>query len=115
MKRPEAPQPEKKPEMPKAEPKAEPKPEAPKAPKAERKPEPPKAPKAERKPEAPKAEPTAEKKPQEYVPAEPGSVEEKIETFVKGLLEHMDSKAVPHCFKEESCSYKVDLVGDDLG
>ena len=115
VKRPEAPQPEKKPEMPKAEPKAEPKPEAPKAPKAERKPEPPKAPKAERKPEAPKAEPKAEKKPQEYVPAEPGSVEEKIETFVKGLLEHMDSKAVPHCFKEESGSYKVDLVGDDLG
>ena len=124
VKRPEAPQPEKKPEMPKAEPKAEPKPEAPKAepkpeapkaPKAERKPEPPKAPKAERKPEAPKAEPKAEKKPREYVPAEPGSVEEKIETFVKGLLEHMDSKAVPHCFKEESGSYKVDLVGDDLG
>ena len=103
VKRPEAPQPEKKPEMPKAEPKAEPKPEAPKAPKAERK------------PEAPKAEPKAEKKPREYVPAEPGSVEEKIETFVKGLLEHMDSKAVPHCFKEESGSYKVDLVGDDLG
>ena len=115
VKRPEAPQPEKKPEMPKAEPKAEPKPEAPKAPKAERKPEPPKAPKAERKPEAPKAEPKAEKKPREYVPAAPGSVEEKIETFVKGLLEHMDSKAVPHCFKEESGSYKVDLVGDDLG
>ena len=115
LKRPEAPQPEKKPEMPKAEPKAEPKPEAPKAPKAERKPEPPKDPKAERKPEAPKAEPKAEKKPREYVPAEPGSVEEKIETFVKGLLEHMDSKAVPHCFKEESGSYKVDLVGDDLG
>ena len=115
LKRPEAPQPEKKPEMPKAEPKAEPKPEAPKAPKAERKPEPPKDPKAERKSEAPKAEPKAEKKPREYVPAEPGSVEEKIETFVKGLLEHMDSKAVPHCFKEESGSYKVDLVGDDLG
>ena len=111
VKRPEALQPEKKPEMPKA----EPKPEAPKAPKAERKPEAPKAPKAERKPETPKAEPKAEKKPREYVPAEPGSVEEKIETFVKGLLEHMDSKAVPHCFKEESGSYKVDLVGDDLG
>ena len=129
VKRPEAPQPEKKPEMPKAEPKpeapkaepkpeapkAEPKPEAPKAPKAERKPEAPKAPKAERKPETPKAEPKVEKKPREYVPAAPGSVEEKIETFVKGLLEHMDSKAVPHCFKEESGSYKVDLVGDDLG
>ncbi len=107
LKRPEAPQPEKKPEPPKA----EPKPEAPRMPK----PEAPRAPKPERKPEAPKAEPKAEKKPREYAPAEPGSVEEKIETFLKGLLEHMDSKAVPHCYKEESGSYKVDLVGDDLG
>ena len=129
VKRPEAPQPEKKPEMPKAEPrpeapkaepkpeapKAEPKPEAPKAPKAERKPEAPKAPKAERKPETPKAEPKAEKKPREYVPAAPGSVEEKIETFVKGLLEHMDSKAVPHCWKESGSTYQVELVGEDLG
>ena len=106
------PQPEKKPEPPKpAAPKTEDKPEAPRQPKPERKPEAPKAPKQERKPEAPKPE----RKVREYVPAEPGSVEEKIETFVKGLLEHMDSKAVPHCFKEESGSYKVDLVGDDLG
>ena len=119
LKRPEAPQPEKKPEMPKAEPKseapgmpkAESKPEAPRQPKPERKPETPKAPRQERKPELPKQE----NKPREYAPAEPGSVEEKIETFLKGLLEHMDSKAVPHCYKEESGSYKVDLVGDDLG
>ena len=119
VKRPEAPQPEKKPEMPKA----EPKPEAPGMPKAESKPEAPRQPKPERKPEAPKATrqerkpelPKQENKPREYAPAESGSVEEKIETFVKGLLEHMDSKAVPHCYKEESGSYKVDLVGDDLG
>ena len=119
VKRPEAPQPEKKPEMPKAEPKseapgmpkAESKPEAPRQPKPERKPEAPKATRLERKPELPKQE----NKPREYAPAESGSVEEKIETFVKGLLEHMDSKAVPHCYKEESGSYKVDLVGDDLG
>ena len=119
LKRPEAPQPEKKPEMPKAEPKseapgmpkAESKPEAPRQPKPERKPEAPKATRQERKPELPKQE----NKPREYAPAESGSVEEKIETFVKGLLEHMDSKAVPHCYKEESGSYKVDLVGDDLG
>ena len=111
VKKPE-PQPEKKPEPPKpAAPKTEDKPEAPRQPKPERKPEAPKAPKQERKPEAPKPE----RKAREYVPAEPGSVEEKIETFVKGLLEHMDSKAVPHCFKEEFGSYKVDLVGDDLG
>ena len=106
------PQPEKKPEPPKpAAPKTEDKPAAPRQPKPERKPEAPKSPKQEKKPEAPKPE----RKAREYVPAEPGSVEEKIESFVKGLLEHMDSKAVPHCFKEESGSYKVDLVGDDLG
>ena len=112
----------------KPEPKAEaPKAEAPKAEpvKTERKPEPPKAPKAERrnepkpeKPKAPKAEKKAEKKaeaPKEYAPAEAGSVEEKIETFIKGLLEHMDSNAVPHAWKENENTYKVDLVGDDLG
>ena len=110
--KPEAPKPESKPEAPKTERKSEPpKAEAPKAPKAERAPEAPKAPKSERRNDAPKAE----KKVREYAPAEPGSVEEKIETFLKGLLEHMDSKAVPHCFKEADGSYKVDLVGDDLG
>ena len=103
----------------KPEPKAEPvKTETPKAekPKAEHKNP---APKAE-KPKAPKAhkEPKPEKKvaaPKEYAPAEPGSVEEKIEIFLKGLMEHMDSKAVPHCWKAEGNTYKVDLVGDDLG
>ena len=111
-------------EAPKAEPvkaeapKAEKKPEAPKAPKApkpEKKAEAPKAPKA---PKAEKkAEPKAEKKAPltPYTPAEPGSVEEKIETFIKGLLEHMDSKAVPQCRKVDNNTYKVDLVGDDLG
>ena len=106
-------------EAPKAEaPKQEKKPEAPKAPKQEKKPEAPKAPKQE-KPKAPKAEkPKAEKKaepPKEYTTPEAGSVEEKVETFIKGLLEHMDSKAVPHCWKADSNTYKVDLVGDDLG
>ena len=106
-------------EAPKAEaPKPEKKPEAPKAPKPEKKHEAPKAPKQE-KPKAPKAEkPKAEKKaepPKEYTTPEAGSVEEKVETFIKGLLEHMDSKAVPHCWKADSNTYKVDLVGDDLG
>ncbi len=120
------PKPAKKPEAPKAEPKPE-------APKAEPKPETPKAeaPKAEKKLEAPKPEkrerpareprekkPQAPKAPAElkvYAPAEPGSVEEKIEVFLKGLLEHMGSKAVPHCWKEESNTYQVELVGEDLG
>ncbi len=96
-------------EAPKAEVKAEaPKAEAPKAPKAEK---PARQPRPECKPEEPKA--PAE--PKVYAPAEPGSVEEKIEVFLKGLLEHMDAKAIPHCWKEEEGTYKVDLVGDDLG
>ena len=121
--------PKAKPPVQKAEPKAEAKPEAPKAekkveaPKAEK----PKAPKAEKKVEkaaektekkADKAEKKVEKKaaaPKTYVAAEAGSVEEKIEIFLKGLLEHMDSKAVPHAWKENENTYKVDLVGDDLG
>ena len=108
-------------EAPKAEPKAEaPKPAAPKAekkvePKVEKKPEPkPEKPKA---PKAPKAEkaPKAPKEVKEFAPAEPGSVEEKIETFLKGLLEHMGSQAVPHAWKENENTYMVELVGDDLG
>ena len=109
-----APAPVKKPEAPKPEaPKVAapaPKAEAPKQekPKAEK----PKAPKAEKpKQEAPKA-PAA---PKTYTPAEPGSVEEKIEVFLKGLLEHMNSKAVPHAWKENENTYMVELVGDDLG
>ena len=102
----------KKPEAPKAEaPKAEPKPVKTEAPKAE----PAKAPKAERKPE-PKAEaPKEPKAPKTFTPAEPGSVEEKIEVFLKGLLEHMGSTAIPHAWKEEGNTYKVELVGEDLG
>ena len=117
------PMPEKKPEpvkpAPKAEaPKAEKKVDAPKAeqpkkeqPKKEKKSEPAKAPKAPREPKEPKAV----KAPRVYTPAEPGSTEEKIETFIKGLLEHMGSKAIPHAFKENDNTYFVELVGEDLG
>ena len=48
-------------------------------------------------------------------PAAPGSTEERIETFIKGLLEHMGSDAVPHAVKTGEDSYQVDLVGDNLG
>ena len=87
------------------------------APKAEAKPAAPKkeAPKAERKPEPKKEAPKAPKEPKVYTPAEPGSVEEKIETFLKGLLEHMGSQAVPHAIKGEGNTYDVELVGEDLG
>ena len=120
------PAPEKKPE-PKAE---EPKVEAPKAapvkteaPKVEK----PKAPKVEKKVEktekkvekkVEKAEKKVEKKtsePKVYAPAEAGSVEEKIEVFIKGLLEKMGSDAVPHAWKENDNTFKVELTGSDLG
>ena len=103
------------PEAPKAAPKAEaPKAEKPKAErKPESKPETPKTPKAPKEHKEVKEVKTAE--PKVYAPAEAGSVEEKIETFLKGLLEHMDSKAVPHAWKDSDNTYKVDLVGDDLG
>ena len=97
-------------------PKAEaPKQEAPKAeaPKPERRPEQPRK-QREKKPAAPKAEaPKAE--PKEYAPAAEGSVEQQIEVFIKGLLEHMGSDAVPHAWKAEGDTYQVDLVGENLG
>ena len=92
----------KKPEAPKAEP---PKPAAPKAEKPAPKAEAPKAPKVEK----PKAEPKV------YTPAEPGSVEEKIEIFLNGLLSNMGSKAVAHVSKQEGNTYFAELVGEDLG
>ena len=105
------------------------------APKAEKKAEPPKAevskpqqskpekPRREKKAEQPKAAKTPKapkeqkevKAPRAYTPAEPGSTEEKIEVFIKGLLEHMGSKAIPHAFKESDNTYFVELVGEDLG
>ncbi len=111
-------------EAPKAEPKPEVKPEPKKeAPsvgngldrsaKAEKKPETPKPPKAKREPKVEEVKAPAE--PKVYAPAQAGSVEEKIETFLKGLLEHMGSTAVPHAWCAEENTYKVDLVGDDLG
>ena len=99
-------------EAPKVEaPKAEaPKPQQPKAPKAP-KAETPKAPKENREPKAPKAP----KEPKVYAPAAEGSTEETIEKFLKGLLENMGSQAVPHAVKGEDNTYRVDLVGEDLG
>ena len=94
----------------KPEPKAEPKPEAPKPqPKAE--------PVKQDKPrqEKPKAEPKKPAQPKVFAPAQPGSVEEKIEKFLKGLLEHMGSDAIPHAWKGEDNTYYVELTGDDLG
>ena len=63
-------------------------------------------------------EPKLPREPREektFAPAAPGSVEEQIETFLKGLLQHMGSTAVPHAWKNESETYQVELVGKDLG
>ena len=92
--------------VPKEEPKVE-------APKAEPKPAKAEAPKPAKKAEAPK--PAVKAEPKEYAPAAPGSVEEKIEMFLKGLLEHMGSEAVPHAWKGEDNTYMVELTGEDLG
>ena len=118
VKKPEQP---KQPEAPKAEPVKEEAVKAPEMPKQEKpRQEKPRPPKQEKKPETPKEpkppkEPKAKPEPKVYEPAKPGSTEEKIEVFLKGLLEHMDSQAVPHCYQTEGNTYKVELVGDDLG
>ena len=79
--------------------------------KVEKKPEP----KAEKKSEPKEEPPKAPAEPKVYAPAAPGSLEEKIELFIKGLLEHMNSDAVPHAWLAKENTYMVDLVGEDLG
>ena len=59
--------------------------------------------------------PAVPAEPKVYAPAEPGSMEERIETFIKGLLAHMGSDAVPHAYKTADDTYMVDLVGENLG
>ena len=65
--------------------------------------------------EKPAAKPAEKAEPKVYAPTEPGSTEERIEQFIKGLLEHMGSDAVPHAVKAEDEQYNVELVGDNLG
>lgn len=75
------------------------------APKAQQQPRQDRAPKQrgprpERRDQKPRQPQQAEKpavpaEPKVYAPAEPGSREERIEIFIKGLLEHMGSDAVP--------------------
>ena len=80
---------------------------APKAPKEAREP------KEVKEPREPKQ--TQPVEPKTYAPAAPGSVEESIEQFLKGLLEHMGSEAVPHAYQLDEESYRADLVGGDTG
>ncbi len=101
--KPEAPKPTAQKPAPKAEAQRPSKPEQPRSERRERPARP------ERSAEAPKAEPKV------YAPAAPGSVEEKIEQFIGGLLGHMHSTAVAHCVKADEHTYNVELVGEDLG
>ena len=111
VKAPEAPKPEApKPAAPAAkpeEPKTEPKPKQ----------EKPQQPKERKEPKAVKEvkESKAPKEPKVFAPAQPGSTEEKIEVFLKGLLGNMGSQAVPHAWMTEENTYMVELTGEDLG
>ena len=75
------------------------------------------APKAEpvKKPEPAKRPAPAAQPAKTYPPVEPGSQEEAVETFLKGLLERMGSDAVPHAFRAENDAIGVELTGDELG
>lgn len=84
--------------------------EKPVAPKPQPKVEKP-APVKEEKPVAPKA-PKVQKV---YTPAAEGTVEARIEKFLKGLLEHMGSEAVPYATKADENTYNVEFTGEDLG
>lgn len=81
-----------------------------------KKPEAPKKPEQTKKPEQPKKPAPAAPKPEKtYTPAAPGSMEEGVEVFLKGLLERMGSDAVPHAFRKDAETIGVELTGDDLG
>ena len=107
-------EPEKKPERKPQEKKAENKPQEKKP---ERRPEKKNDRRNDRRPEKREAAqtPAAPVEPKTYAPAAPGSVEEAIETFLKGLLEHMGSDAVPHAYRVDEESYRAELVGSDAG
>lgn len=83
-----------------------------------RKPQNAEAPKQQEKPRAPRPEKPqqpAPAAPKEYAPAPEGSMEEKIEKFLTGLLTHMNSTAVPHAYRTEEGGYRAELVGGDVG
>ena len=59
--------------------------------------------------------PKAPAEPRVFAPVEPGSQEERVENFLQGLLERMDSNAVPHAFRKDEETIAVELTGEDLG
>ena len=68
--------------------------------------------------EAPKAEPTpkkAESAPVAKAPVANDDVKTAIETFLAGLMEHMNVSATVSLSLSEEGTYEVELVGEDLG
>jgi spoIIIJ-associated protein len=103
---------------PRAERPAEPRRPRPERPERAERPERPAEPRRESAPRVhpqPAPRPAEPAEPKVYTPAEPGSIEEKMEIFIKGLLEHMDSDAVPHAYKTADEAYMVELTGENLG
>ena len=99
------PVPEKKPEPPKPQPEAEVHTQIP--------PQSP-PPQTEPKPIKTVSKPKSEPKPVP-TPAEAGTTEARIEAFMKGLLEHMGSDAVPSATKVSDDTFAVEIVGNNLG
>ena len=62
-----------------------------------------------------RTKPAQPKQVREYAPAPEGSDEQRVERFLKGLLEHMGSDAIPHAWRDEENVCRVDLVGENLG
>lgn len=71
-------------------------------------------PPAAREPREPRPPKAKKPEPKEFPVAAPGSLEEQVEIFLKGLLEHMGCTAVPHAWMEEEIC-RVEFVGDSLG
>lgn len=71
-------------------------------------------PPAAREPKEPRPPKAKKPEPKEFPVAAPGSLEEQVEIFLKGLLEHMGCTAVPHAWMEEEIC-RVEFVGDSLG
>ena len=95
---------------------AEPQPQKPAAPKTESKPRQERRERAEAAPQEPAEEISVPKKelPPYTAPAE-GTAEAKAEAFIKGLLEHMDSTAVPKAYRMSEDTILVELEGESLG
>ena len=65
--------------------------------------------------EKPQQAPVAAEPQRTYEPAPAGSLQERVEQFLTGLLQHMGSNAVPHAYMVDEETCRADLVGEDVG